>query len=355
MPHSKHICGVSHGELSGWNTLILENDLLRVVVLPEKGSDIIEFLYKPVGLDYLWKSPFGLPAKPDMERLPHDQFMDNYEGGWQEILPSGGEASSYAGVEYGLHGESWSLPWSVSSEDCQPALRVSVTLTGRLTMLPLVIEKRLTLKAGEAILHVDETLTNESDRPVEFMWGHHPALGEPFLNGDCIMDIPAVKCEGGSVAGHPAARLGCGPEYDYPIATAKDGLPIDLSVIPPPSARRCDEFWLPDIHEGWVAVTDTKRKIGFGLAWDLTVLNSLWVWQEFHGQTDPPWNGECYVMAVEPWSSYPLSGLGEAARRNTQIKLQPRGSLNTWLKAVAYEGIERVARISDEGQVESAG
>ena len=86
----------SEGSLNGWKTLTLENDLLRVTLLPEKGSDILEFLYKPLQLDYLWKRPTGLPQKPPTDRLPDKEFMDWYEGGWQEICPSGGFRSTYA-------------------------------------------------------------------------------------------------------------------------------------------------------------------------------------------------------------------------------------------------------------------
>jgi galactose mutarotase-like enzyme len=200
-------CKFSESNLNGWKTLTLENDLLRVTILPEKGSDIIEFLYKPAGLDYLWKSPIGLIENPGPSPLPCHDFMDYYEGGWQEILPSGGPPNTYAGVDYGLHGELWSLPWSVRYDECQPTTEVSVVLNCKLTMLPLSVEKRFTLKLGEPILHIEETLTNDSDKTIDFMWGHHPTLGAPFLNGDCVLDVPATDCEAASVEGDPAARL----------------------------------------------------------------------------------------------------------------------------------------------------
>ncbi|MDO8682495.1 MAG: DUF4432 family protein [Armatimonadota bacterium] len=344
-------CLISHGEASGWNTLTLENDLIRVTLLPEKGSDFIEFLYKPANVDYLWKSPIGLPAKPDSIPLPHDVFMDYYEGGWEEILPSGGLPNTYAGIDYGLHGELWSLPWSVRIDENRPANQISIVLNCNLTKLPLSIEKRLTLNIGEAILHIDETLTNESDEPVDFMWGHHPALGAPFLNGDCVLDVPAADCEAASIEGDPAARLQKGALHKWPMVTAKDGNSIDLSAVPPPSAKCSDEFWLTGLKEGWCAVTDTRRKLGFGMVWDINIFRSLWIWQEFGGTKEEPWNGESYVMGVEPWSSYALEGLNEAVRRNTHLTIQPHERLDTWVKAIAYEGIQRVQSIDVSGYV----
>lgn len=347
-------CRFSQGELNGWKTLTLENELLRVTLLPEKGSDIIEFRYKPLDLEYLWKSPFGLPQKPNTDRLPHNGFMDYYEGGWEEIFPSGGEPNTYAGVEWGQHGELWSLPCEVSIDEYRPG-QVTVHLECRMTKLPLRLNKTLFIRQNEPILHIEETVTNESDQPVEFMWGHHPAVGAPFMNGDCILDIPGNKCEGASVKDNPAARLGYRTQYDYPITTDKNGKPIDLSIVPPPSSKQSDEFWLSGLTEGWCALTDTKRKVGFGLAWDLSVFSSLWIWEEFGGTADEPWNNECYVMGIEPWSSYALEGLAEAARRNTQLTLLAHGTKTSWLKAIAYEGTSRVARIDENGTVFPAG
>jgi hypothetical protein len=343
-------CTISQGELNGWKTLTLENDLLRVTILPEKGSDILEFIYKPLQLDYLWKRPTGLPQKPNADRLPHDQFMDWYEGGWQEIFPSGGEASSHAGVDYGLHGESWSLPWEVKVENAGPD-EVSVLLTTRLTILPLSAQKRLTLRQGESILHIEETITNESDEAVDFMWGHHPALGGAFMNGDCVLDVPASELECGSIPGDPAARLERDTWHKWPIAKDKNGNDVDMRLILPETAEKSDEFWLVGLKEGWLAVTDTKKKVGFGLVWNLEVFRSLWIWQEFRGAKEAPWNGEAYVMGIEPWSSYALLGLGKAVERNTHLTMPPRGKLDTWMKAIAYEGLERVQGITPHGAV----
>ena len=41
-------------------TVILENELLRVTFLVDQGCDIIELLYKPKDVDFLWRSPQGV-------------------------------------------------------------------------------------------------------------------------------------------------------------------------------------------------------------------------------------------------------------------------------------------------------
>jgi hypothetical protein len=40
--------------------LVMENELLRITILADKGTDTIEFLYKPLDLDVLWHSFNGV-------------------------------------------------------------------------------------------------------------------------------------------------------------------------------------------------------------------------------------------------------------------------------------------------------
>ncbi len=71
----------------------LENELLRVGVLADKGTDVFEFNYKPKDMDFVWLTAGGvrnptsyLSTSPDTLAT----FVDYYPGGWQEILPESG-------------------------------------------------------------------------------------------------------------------------------------------------------------------------------------------------------------------------------------------------------------------------
>ncbi|MGL4647841.1 MAG: hypothetical protein ACRC1H_00430, partial [Caldilineaceae bacterium] len=91
----------------GLRTLFLENDLLRIGILLDKGADLFTFLHKPTDTDFLWRSPLGLRdprrATPT-SALSSGAFLDTYHGGWQECLPGGGPYAAQ-GAEIGLHGE----------------------------------------------------------------------------------------------------------------------------------------------------------------------------------------------------------------------------------------------------------
>src|SRR5689334_11386819 len=101
-------CRVTETIYRGLRTVTLENEIIRVTVLADKGSDIIEFLHKPTDTDFMWRSPQGVqnPATfvPTLPR-PDGAFLDYYEGGWQECLPTGGGPAEYGGASFGAHGE----------------------------------------------------------------------------------------------------------------------------------------------------------------------------------------------------------------------------------------------------------
>ncbi|MCI0837796.1 MAG: DUF4432 domain-containing protein, partial [Chloroflexi bacterium] len=85
----------------GLKTVILENELVRVTVLADKGADIYSFVHKPTDTEFLWRTPWGVrdprytvPSTGD----PVSVWMDYYEGGWQTVVPHGGYADRVYGA-----------------------------------------------------------------------------------------------------------------------------------------------------------------------------------------------------------------------------------------------------------------
>src|SRR5271157_490357 len=105
----KHVIG------RGFRALTIENEFVSVTLLPEKGADIYSLRYKPRNLDVLWKSPWGLKPQgtgvPSFGASTETAWLENYEGGWQEIFPNGGDACVYKGAALNFHGEASTLPW----------------------------------------------------------------------------------------------------------------------------------------------------------------------------------------------------------------------------------------------------
>jgi len=95
--------------------VILQNDLLRAVVLPERGSKIASLVYRPLGRELLWQTAG--------EEYPPAKYADPYgpehATGFDEMFPTISpcwcEDFPWAGTAMPDHGEVWSLRGTMRS------------------------------------------------------------------------------------------------------------------------------------------------------------------------------------------------------------------------------------------------
>ncbi|GAA4622588.1 hypothetical protein GCM10023196_015390 [Actinoallomurus vinaceus] len=322
-------CRVHEITLAGLRAIVLENELLRVTVLADKGGDVVEFCHKPRDLDFAWLAPAGLRDPRDVAGGAADDaalFHDQYEGGWQEVFPNGGAPSTYRGAALAQHGEVAGLPWDAVIVEDDPG-EVAVRLTVRTRRLPFRLAKTFRLISGEPTLMIEEELHNESGVDLDAMWGHHIVFGAPFLRPGARIRMP----EGVRVIPHetainpPERRVGEPGPWPAPDGTT------DLSVVPEPGAPS-DIVYLTGFTDGWYEVADALR-----VEWDATVLPYVWMWQELGAWRDYPWWGRAYVVGLEPFSSFPTNGLAEAARNGSALRVPAGAARSLWLRATVLE------------------
>lgn len=343
-------CRITEIIYRGLRTVTLENEIIRVSILADKGSDIFEFLHKPTDTDFMWRSPLGVrnPATfvPTISR-PEGAFLDYYAGGWQECLPTGGNPADYAGTKFGPHGEVCLIPWQYTILEDRPE-RVQVQFAVRTYRTPFFLEKTITLEHNSGVLAFAERLVNEGAEPMDLMWGHHPAFGPPFLDKSCVIDLPGAKVR--TVSPGETSRCQPGSGFDWPVVPGSDSGTIDLSRIPGPEVRSHDLAFLSDLAAGWYAITNTSRQVGFGMVWPVETFQALWFWQVFGGAFEQPWYGRTYNIALEPWTT-PHTTITEAKGHNTHRVLGPGEALVVEFKAIAYSGLRRVSDIQPDGAV----
>ena len=317
--------------LDDLRTVILENELLRITFLADQGSDIIEFLYKPKDIDFLWRSPLASRrTRPFVPASPiHRPFLDHYAGGWQELFPHAGPGTTYLKADLGFHGEVWGLPWEHEIVKDQ-AEEVVVRFRVRTVRMPFYLEKSVSLRTQESTLRFHEVVVNEGKTPLQFMWGHHPAFGPPFLDGHCVLDAPACRVQIGEEL------------LPWPV----DFKGRDHSrLVPEESAGEVMKY-LHDLREGWVALTNPNKLLGIGLVFDPRVFRYVWLWQEFEYTREYPWFGRAYVLGVEPHSSLPDAHQSGGSL----LELAEGERLETEMLAVVYE-TSGVRSISPQGHV----
>ena len=342
---------ITDGTLKGLRTVVLENQKLRVTVLVDKGTDIFELLYKPLDLDFMWRSP--MPLHNPMNFIPSSSssfgsFYDHYEGAWQEIVPSFGPPSSYKGAEFGLHGESSLLPWNFRVIDDRPEC-VSVDFWVRLYRSPLYIEKRLTLEANSSVLKINEYIENEGKESIAVMWGHHPALSEAFLDEHCTIDLGYRKMCTPEVLNFEQQRFAPNSVFDWPMAQSATGEMVDVSQMPSRENDTADVLYFTEPDEAWYAVTNQHLKVGFGMRWDIKAFPYLWMWQVCHGSYGYPWYGRTYNMALELVTSPPARGIDSAVKDHTALLIPPGERVKAYVKVIIYTGRGRFEGFSENG------
>jgi hypothetical protein len=349
-------CTLQEHVIGGMRAVTIENRFLSVTVLPEKGADVYSLVYKPRATDVLWKSPWGLrkPRSAVFDAATSETaWLEQYEGGWQELFPNAGDACTYGGATLNFHGEASVSAWDYTVR-CRSAASVVVEFTTTLARSPF--RMRRTIAAGRLLpaLIIEERIENCGEQDLHFMWGHHPAFGAPFLDGGCRLQVPARTFLAHDVDVAPVCRIPAGSRGSWPVLDGKDGRKVDLSVVPPSSERIAEFGYICDLDDGWYGLTNGSLGFGFGLAWPKEVFPYVWFWQELRGSIEHPWSGDCYVMAVEPFTSMPGVGLAKAVESGTAPVLTAGSSIDARLAATFFEpgdvesisvdGIARVRR-----------
>jgi len=340
---SNQDCSISDDwSLKGMKVVYLENAFLRIGILADRGSDIFEFKYKPLDLDFLLRLDKGIqnPAQVFSQmRDTHNQSEDYYYGGWQEILPNS-PSFNYRGASLGLHGEVSLIPWKYAIVK-NTAEEVAVKFWTRPLRMPLLIEKTLSLEKNSAQLKITEQLTNESGTQLDIMWGHHIAFGLPFLNEGASIDTNAKIMEVHDDIVAPR-RYKAGKTYNWPQAEDPTGKAFDASVIPDTSAPAYrDLSFLSNFdtttNKAHYTITNAQQKVGFKVNWDASLFKCLWLWQERNASQDFPWWGKCYTVALEPWTSKYTNEPDKAIQNGEWLSIKAGEVISTSLSAEAFQ------------------
>lgn len=345
-----HACRIREFIYRGNRCVTLENEKIRVFIAADKGADILEFLWKPLDLDVLWHAPQGLPdAGHTLHSSPlrEGDFREVFAGGWYEMLPNGPVPSEHKGAAWGFHGEATLRPWRYAIERDEPG-QIAVRFETRLLRIPLRVRKTFRLYSGIGLLRIEESIRNESPEAVQFLWGQHPTLGWPFLEEGSRIFLPPCMASTGatSIAG---ARLQPGQTGMWPMLQSSDAAEVDISQLPPPEIKSHDFVRLEQLQNGWFAVVNARRGLGWALRWDARLFPVLGYWQLFRGGSGYPWYGQHYLLALEPAND--LTTLADAVERKTAVELAGMQSVETVWEATAFDSPLSVRDVLPRGAI----
>jgi hypothetical protein len=103
--------------------------------------------------------------------------------------------------------------------------------------------------------------------------------------------------------------------------------------------------------DGWYAVTNTERGVGFAFVYPKETYPYLWFWQVFGGGPGWPWYKRNYNVGLEPFSSL-ANGVPEPGKRKRTAVMMKAGEKRTAvMRAVAFESSKGVTRVSPDGRL----
>ena len=313
-------------------TIILENDLIRIVCIPDLGGKIWQITEKSQGKDMLWHNPRIKPRPVAM----HASYDDHFYGGWDELFPND-IAELIQDESMPDHGEVWSLPWDYEVQ--QLADEVIVHLWVETPISVCRMEKWIKLRTGEWKIRFEHKLTNHGDKPLPFLWKLHIAMQvDEYARIDAGAKQVYIEDFGTPRNGQTQIT------YTWPYAPDAAGRLHDMRLCLPDTSRT-DEFqYMTEMDAGWCSLTDTRSGIGLGLAFDTVVFRSCWLFAAYGG-----WR-KLNTVVLEPCTGYPVS-VQQGIEAGTHRLLASGQSIQCEVIATIYTGLKSVTKISTDGDV----
>lgn len=261
---------------------LLENDLIKLTVLPHLGGKIASIRYKPARFECLFQ-----PMKNQYEIPSYGaRFEDFDKSGLDDCFPSI-DACLYPYPNFETapipdHGELWSIPWSV--EESEDALICEAD--GH--VLPYGFKREISLSGNRILLNYE--VYNSSDFPIFGLYAFHGLLA---CDERSRIFLPDEVSEVVNV--HDSELLGkSGSLHGFPISSAN----YAFDRISPPSAQKTEKFYAnTKLKTGEASVSLNKDSLLFKLHFDPKILPFLGVWL-CEGA------GGAYNLALEPSNGF---------------------------------------------------
>jgi galactose mutarotase-like enzyme len=291
-----------HG-FEGW---VLENEALRMLIVPALGAKIASIYDKAAGHE--WLAP---PSHPVRTRGYGDSFVTHDMAGWDEMFPTIVACPSPFDptLELPDHGEVWLLPWQIIDQD---ANRLTLQVTGQ--AMPYVLTRTAVLHHHR--LRFDYHLKNLAHVTLPFLWTAHP-----LFNADehTHIELPPDVTQVVNVAEHPY--------WGRPEQTlAYPGVERRLDRVGDAVLLDYRKFYLPPeqtISSAGLVQQDRSRALH--LTWDSALAPYLGVW------VDEGTYSRSTTVALEPASGY-RDSLSLAIQNERVSSLPPGVEVQWWLE-----------------------
>ncbi len=320
---------VSKTVVGGLNGLILENDKLRTVLMPEFGARILSIIYKPTETEFVWHNPRVPVMKPTYQPELEDV------SGLFDCVPTC-ETCTYKKWKLPMFGEVASEPWRIVKTQKKPQ-SITVKLQRKCKVYPMMVNKSLTITKNEPVLELNYKLENLSNEALEYHYSGHNTLQ---INPSYRIVLPheVTKVKRGMAITDRIGNLG--DEIPWPITTDRDGKTVDLSKVGQPCEGTGENLYTPKLKESWAAAFNESRREAIGFSFQAEALPYILVWITLGGYLG------YYHIALEPSTGRP-DNLDVAVNQwKNYAAIEPRGDVSWTTKIFLDHNVKHIERVT---------
>lgn len=296
--------------------IILENDYLKVGVLPKCGGNIYSIFDKKLKIELLWQN-----KKEYIIPIYGESFTRGNVSGIDEMFPSISECTyadePWKGTKIPDHGEIWSLSfdYEISNDE------VKLWTFG--TKFPYKFCK--IIKLLDNSINIWYEVNNFSQFDLSFIWALHPLFnGQDDIEVVLPTDVKKII----NVNSDSKVLGGFGAKHRWPNIKDENNKILDLSKVPDKSSNRCEKFYIDGkINNGWCALYYQKERYAVEIKFPKEKVPYLGVWIDANGYRPKPQ----YNVALEP-STGQYDSLNMCQERNTCSCIKAKSNYNWWVK-----------------------
>lgn len=289
------------------DALVLENEAIRAVVLPQLGAKTASILYKKTGFEAVAQSRDSEYRLPGTDEAFSKYDASGFDDAFPSIEPSSVRLNGEV-VNYPDHGELWSSPFGSEVQDD----RLCFSFESK--RFPYRYQKQVSL-AGDTVAY-DYRITGLRDYPFPCLWAFHglvryeedmelyyPDNIKGFVN---VIESPELG---------PAERI-----YDT------ESERYNFFAVPPRSSNTMVKYYvLGRVEKGECGYRYPSRNMDLRITYDPQKLPYLGFWVTAGG-----FRGD-YNCALEPANGY-YDGIATARKNRSLYVLEPYATLDFSLR-----------------------
>lgn len=274
------------GSYKGLACYCLENEKLKLTIVPELGAKIASLLYKPQNFEVLFQSKDTVYAVPTYGAA----FAEYDTSGADEMFPTIDPCQypypDYVGAPIPDHGELWSIPWQVLEKG------EGLTTEVKGVALPYVFRRSITLQGSR--IHMEYKVSNTGVKPLYGLWAFHGLLACDEFTKILLPNVNQV------ITVHHSRLLGAlGTRHHFPNTVSQEGFAYDLQKIAPAQACKTEKIYVEGpLTVGQAAVTLNQGQLLYKLLFPVHKVPYLGIWFNEGGFKNE------YNCALEPSTGY---------------------------------------------------